>query len=218
MIERYFFAGAKFNWSVPAAISNVPQDGTIVNNPATVSAMTFHDLDLTLASSPRDQNRARASGVMRNQAIQHDWLCYILGRTARINSNIDVLTGFMSGCYICVWTDATGARQVGHIGTVDTAPKNAHPNTTVKNTFQAMMPANVIGYSPADAWQATDIAPVLSKYRTPPVWKILSLVTAANMFYSILLIKENPNGTFISSAGIKQCAGLNHAALTTALT
>jgi hypothetical protein len=219
MIERYFFQGAKYAWAPPAPITNAPKDGAIVISPPTPSALSFVDLDPYLFDT-RNANKFRSLGLAKNQAITHDWLCYIHGRTAQINSNNDVLTGFMSGCFIAVWTDGLGARQVGHIGTVESAPKNQPPNSTVKNTFSAAMPNNVKAYNPADAWNFSEIQALTTKYQNPPYdgwWKVMSLVTSNNQFFSILLLKQRQIDTQISCAGIKPCAGMGFNLLQQAL-
>jgi len=211
MIERYFFEGATYAWAPPAAITSQPKDGAVVVSPATTSTMTFQDLDPQLFDT-RSMNRFRSLGIAKNQALTHDWLCYIHGRTATINTTSDVLTGFMSGCYIAVWTDPTG-RQVGHIGTVEFAAKDQPPNSTVKAAFSAIMPPNVKAYNPADAWDFGEISAITAKYHNP-AWngwvKILSLVTSTDEFYSILLLKHRHSDAQIACGGIKRCAGVGY--------
>lgn len=212
MIERYFFKGAKYSWNPPAAVNPPAQDGAIVPNPVTASNMTFQDLDTYLfeASSQATVNKFRALGLAKNQVIQHDWLCYVLGRTAEITSANDVMTGFMSGCFIAAW-NGVGGRKVAHIGTVEHAAKNAPPNSTVKQTFLATMPNNIKAYSPAAAWNPGEIMAIASKYKNPGFggwFNILSLVTSTNNFFSILLLKQRRDDPLITCGGIKSCAGL----------
>lgn len=207
MIERYFFPGAAFSWAPPQAITTQPKDGTVTVSPPTPSVMTFQDLDPHHFDTST-MNRFRSLGLTKNQAIPHDWLCYIHGRTAKISSANDVLTGFMSGCYIAVWTDNTG-RQVGHIGTIESVGKNQPPNSTVKQTFSAMMPNNVKAYNPAEAWNFNEIMALTRKYpHYDGWWNVLSLVTSDSRFYSILLLKHRRNDPLITCAGIKSCAGI----------
>ncbi|EIC29489.1 hypothetical protein Metal_1719 [Methylomicrobium album BG8] len=105
----------------------------------------------------------------------------------------------MSGCYIAAWTDNTG-RQVGHIGTIESVGKTQPPNSTVKQTFSAMMPNNVKAYNPMA---------LTRKYpQYDGWWNVLSLVTSDSRFYSILLLKHRRNDPLITCAGIKSCAGI----------
>jgi len=210
MIERYFFEGAKYAWAPPLPITTDPKDGQIVPSPPTVSNLTFQDIDPYLFDHSQT-NKFRNLGLTKNQAITHDWLCYIHGRTAALHTNNDVLTGFMSGCFIAIWTDAMGLRQVCHVGTVESAPKNQPPNTTVKNHFSATMPNNIKAYNPAAAWDPGEILAKANKFKNPPYdgwWNILSLVTSTNQFYAILLLKQRRTDNLIVCAGIKPCTGI----------
>ncbi|MGH7784443.1 MAG: hypothetical protein ACREO5_11460, partial [Candidatus Binatia bacterium] len=118
MIERYFLEGVKFAWTAPGAVSNVAKDGSINPTAVAPSAMTFQDLNPNLFD-PRQANKFRNLGLAKGNPIPHDWLNYVHGQTATINTASDVLTGFMSGCIIVAYNDAAGLRQVGHIGTID---------------------------------------------------------------------------------------------------
>jgi hypothetical protein len=212
MIERYFFEGAKYTWAAPGAVSNVPRDGSINPTGAVASAMTFQDLDSDLFDI-RQANKFRSLGLAKNGVIQHDWLNYVHGQTATINTNTDVLTGFMSGCLIVIYNDAMGRRQVGHIGTIDGSPKDQPPNSTVKSGFAAAMPGftNVKGYTPALAWDPSDITRITSKFKNPP-WggrpRIVSLVTGNGQFFSILLLQRNPQVNEYVCGGIKSCTAM----------
>jgi hypothetical protein len=214
MIERYFVEGAKYAWVVPGAVSNVPRDGSI--NPtaaAAASVLTFQDLDSDLFDT-RQINKFRSLGLTKGGAIAHDWLNYVHGQIATINTHNDVLTGFMSGCIIVVYNDGTGARQVGHIGTIDGSPKDEPPNSTVKNGFAAAMPgfANVAGYNPAAAWDPSEITAQATKFKNPP-WggriRIVSLVTGNGQFFSILLLQRDINVNEYVCGGIKSCPAMS---------
>lgn len=214
MIEKYFFPGAVYSWNPPNTTNGNPQDGAIVASPATQSTMTFKDIDSSLFdSSPGSVNRFRSHNIQKNQQVPHDWLCYITGKIATLNTNNDVLTGFMSGCYIAVWTDNTGARRVSHLGTIESVAKNASPNTDVKQTFRAVMPNTVKAYNPAEAWGYSEIATITQKVPSFGGWfKILSLVTSDNQFYSILLLKKSTSQDIICG-GVKPCAGVGNTLL-----
>jgi hypothetical protein len=198
MIERYFVKGARYNWFAPSAISTQPKDGAIVNNPQVNAPMFYVGLDDQVV----DHGLPNVStlGLHKNMGIPYTWLNYIHGRTAKVSAQGDVLTGFMSGCWITTWTD--GGRWVGHIGTVESAGKNEPPNSTVKNTFVQAMPQNVLGYNPARAFDAGDIMPLLRGMRGTPSAQVLSLVTSGNQFYSILLLER------MTERGIWICAGI----------
>jgi hypothetical protein len=184
MIERYFVKGARFQWGAPSAISNQPQDGAIVVNPSSPpGSMAYVGLDGEIVDFALPH--VTALGLSVNMSIGYSWLSYILGRTAKIATSNDVLTGFMSGRWIATWTDAAG-RWVGHIGTIESVGKNEPPNSTVKIEFSTHMPENVQAYNPADAWGFDEITGILSKCKERPAAKILGLVTSANQFYSIL--------------------------------
>lgn len=219
MIEKFFFKGAQFSWNPPPAIANAPQDGTIVPSPVTASNLVFEDLHPTMYDVTQI-NKFRNLGIMKNQAVAHDWLCYIHGRTATLNTHNDVLTGFMSGCFIGVWNDANGLRQVGHIGTVESAPKNAPPNSTVKATFLGAPKTNVKAYNPAAAWDPAEVLQIGTGFKNPSSagWtKVVSLVTGTNQFYSILLMKHKWDDAKIVCGGIKLCTGMGPGLLQTAL-
>ena len=213
MIERYFFEGAKFAWAAPGAVSNVPRDGSINPTAVVASALTFQDLDPTLFDT-NQANKFRNLGLTRGNAVPHDWLNYVHGQTATINTNNDVLTGFMSGCIIVVYNDAMGIRQVGHIGTIDGAAKDQPPNSTVKNGFAAAMRTNpptftnVKGYKLLDAWGGGEMSARTTKFKNPPFGgrvRIVSLVTANSQFFSVLLLQRNPQVDEYICGGIKPC-------------
>jgi hypothetical protein len=210
MIERYFVKGARFNWAAPSAISTQPKDGAIVDSPQVTAPMFYVGLDDQVV----DHSLPNVStlGLRKDMGIPYTWLNYIHGRTAKVAATGDVLTGFMSGCWIATWTDTTG-RWVGHLGTIESAAKTEPPNSTVKNTFAQAMPANVIAYNPARAFDPAEIVPLLTAMRGTPSAQVLSLVTSANHFYSILLLERmNERGVWIC-AGKKLMPAVAHAAL-----
>lgn len=197
MIERFFVKGARFQWAAPSAISTQPKDGAIVVSPGVTAPMFYVGLDDQIV----DHGLPNVStlGLRKDMGITYTWLNYILGRTAKVTVAGDVLTGFMSGCRIVTWND--GGRNVGHIGTVESSSPTEPPNSTVKTTFRQAMPQNVTGYNPAGAYDFGEIAAMMAGMRGTPSAKILSLVTGANQFYSILLFER------MSERGIWICGG-----------
>lgn len=221
MIERYFFSGAIYSWAAPGAVSNVPRDGSINPTAASGTAMSFQDLD-TYLFDVTQANKFRGLGLVKGGAIQHDWVNYVHGQTATLNTNNDVLTGFMSGCLIVVYNDALGRRQVGHIGTIDGSAKDQPPNSTVKNGFAVAMPGftNIKGYTPAAAWDYAEITAITSKFKNP-LWggrsRIVSLVTGNGQFFSILLLQRDVNKNEYVCGGIKSCTAMGPGLLQQAL-
>ncbi|NRF65410.1 hypothetical protein HLB44_00285 [Aquincola sp. S2] len=207
MIERFFVKGARFNWAAPSAISTQPQDGSIVVSPPVTAPMFYVGLDDEVV----DHSLPNVStlGFRKDMGIPYTWLNYIHGRTAKVSTMGDVLTGFMSGCWITTWTDLNG-RWVGHLGTIESVGKTQPPNSTVKNTFAQAMPLTVTGYNPALAFDAGDIMPLMAKMRGKPSGQVLSLVTAANDFYSILLLERMDERGIWICAGKKQMPPVAH--------
>jgi hypothetical protein len=239
MISSFFVKGTTFNWTPPAQVIPPPaqQDGAFVaSSIAPPPAMTYAGLDATLpygegvgpfralwakAHSPASR------GLTAAAAAPHTWLNYVHGRTAYIQAaGGDILTGFMSGCWIVVWTEG-GARHVGHIGTVDSAPKTSPPNTTVKQAFRAKFTGgapvgtNLTGFNPAGPWGLNEIINVCKEM--DPVnfgqytikAKILALVTRNDHFYSMLMI-ERPGNVWVCG-GQKRISASGQAAVLAAL-
>lgn len=232
MIERYFVKGVNFNWTPPPTISPPAMDGTNVSsgiNPG--PAMTYAGLSTEIVYGPMPKplhliyaktNAPATHGLIAGINIPYQWFNYVLGRTAhkRIGA-VDSLTGFMSGCRICTWTDG-GIRRVGHIGTVESSPKTAPPNSTVKATFRGMINgigagAALTGFNPALAWSFNDIKSVCKEAGTN--WanlagnsKIMSLVTTANQFYAVLMIKSATTPNLWTCGGKKHVTAKTQAA------
>jgi len=235
MISKFFIKGTTFTWNAPQPISPANMDGTIVQsgqNPG--PAMTYSGLDneITygkmrgpLASVYASTSPPQSHGLNANQPVPNIWLNYVLGRTAYMQTaGGDVLTGFMSGCWITTWTEG-GNRYVGHVGTVESSPKDQPPNSTVKNTFAAKFAGNpsagtnLKGFNPASAWSLSQIRSVCKESTTS--WgsymgnsKIMALVTRNNHFYSILMIK---NGNDWICGGSKRVHSKDQAAVLRAL-
>jgi hypothetical protein len=190
MIEGNFFKGARFRWNKPSDVSSV-EDGAIVNNPAVIAnPMVYVGMDKEIYISNFSYYfTSSLTGPNINTNIPYNWLCYVLGQTARLGLTGDILTGFMSGCWITTWLDL-GGRYVGHVGTIERVLKTEAPNTTVKTQFRTTMPPDVLGYSPADAWSFDEIKAVMSESKENLEVKILSLVTINYQFYSILFLRR----------------------------
>jgi hypothetical protein len=215
VIERYFVKGARFRWAPPSAITTQPMDGSLVVTPPTPpGSMTYVGMDGEIVDFGLPN--VTTLGFKMNMVITYDWLCYVHGRTAKIASSSDVLTGFMSGCLIATWSD-TGGRWVGHIGTIESKGKNEPPNSTVKIGFSTTMPTNVRGYNPATAFGPEEIMPILAKCTGKPEVRIVSLVTPTSEFYSVLFVRRNDlnlNEMDIwVCAGKKLIAGMGHQGL-----
>ena len=79
------------------------------------------------------QGQQRRTAGPTGTQVAYQWVNYVPGRTGFQATQNDALTGHMSGCWIFTWVD--GARKVGHLGTIDTAPPNLPPNSVVKDVF-----------------------------------------------------------------------------------
>jgi hypothetical protein len=205
MIERYFVKGARFKWNAPGAVSDQVRDGSIVVTPPTPpGVMTYVGMDGDIVDFGLPN--VTTMGFTMNMVLNYTWLSYVLGRTAKVGTPADVLTGFMSGCLIATWTDP-GGRWVGHIGTVETVGKNESPNCDVKLEFSTAMPNNVRGYNPAAAWGPEDIAPLMTSVKGKPIVKVVSLVTSTSDFYSLLMVGRQDEPNVWVCAGRKLIAG-----------
>jgi hypothetical protein len=128
MIEKYFRDGIRFKWNAPAALHQ-PMDGSVVDNTGTTSPMIYDGLESQLIDPHLRIFNVSTIGLTMRMHIQHVWLDYSLGRTSKCPIGpYDILTGFMSGCFIVRWTDR-GVRYVGHVGTID----KAQPTATLVN-------------------------------------------------------------------------------------
>jgi hypothetical protein len=239
LISKYFVKGTTFNWTPPTQIipPQVQQDGSIfASNITAPPAMTYAGVDASLpygeGTGPMRTIWAKthtpaSRGLLPGTNVAYTWLNYVHGRTAFIQAaGGDVLTGFMSGCWIVVWTQG-GARHVGHIGTVDSSPKNQPPNTTVKQAFRARftgalpMGSNLTGFNPAAPWGLNEIMNVcremdpLNYGQFTIRSKILALVTRNNHFYSMLMI-ERPGNVWVCG-GQKRISGSGQSTVLAAL-
>lgn len=220
MISKYFVKGTTFNWTPPTQVipPSAQQDGTIfASNILAPPAMTYAGIDATLpygeGTGPiraiwAKTHTPASRGLVNGMNVPYTWLNYVHGRTAFIQAaGGDILTGFMSGCWIVVWTQG-GARHVGHVGTVDSAKKTEPPNTTVKQAFSAQftgaMPtgSNLKGFNPAAPWSLNEITNVCREMDRQNYGKftikskIVALVTRNDHFYSMLMI-ERPGNVWV---------------------
>ena len=213
MISKYFVKGTTYNWTAPTSL-NPNQDGTVVvSGQSPGPAMTYAGLDNEIVYGPmpgplaamyKRTTSPASLGLNANQNVPYVWVNYVLGRTAyQQTAGTDVLTGFMSGCWIVTWTEA-GNRHVGHIGTVESAAKDQPPNSTVKATFSnkftgaAPVGSQLKGFNPAAAWNMGDIKSVCKE--AGQNWgnlagnaKLMALVTQNDHFYTVLIIRKSPN-------------------------
>jgi hypothetical protein len=220
MIERFFTKGATFTWNPPPLVSG-NNDGIVVQSGnAAPPALTFKGWDDEIPYSPM----APTLGLNKNTGVPYYWLNYVHFRTAYVEPGVqDVLTGFMSGCWICKWNEPGLALQsrVGHIGTVETVKKDQPPNTTVKTTFVnsvGVTGLGLIGYNPADSWGFPEIMALVKKSKNPAQLdsRILSLVTANDDLYSILMMLRRDKNVWVCG-GSKKVAPSDRAAIQLAL-
>ena len=218
MIEKYFELGVRLKWTKPADVDPPVKDGAIVASTRPAGTITYDGLDVVV--SPKlMMTHVSALGFTMRMPIQHQWLDYAKGKTARVKlGGQDVLTGFMSGCLIVKWQDPTGTH-VGHLGTMDTNPAATR---AVRAVFRASAPQTVTGFNPAAAWPLNDALEISGKFDPPRISAILALVTGSGEFYSILLLgmdsRVNINSnTEFCVGGIRKCTPLTRAELMTQL-
>ena len=205
MIEKYFQLGVRYRWSKPANVDGT-RDGAIVDSIRPTAALTYIGLG-SVVSPMLMTTHVSALGLQMNTPVQHQWLDYRPGRTARLAIGpYDVLTGFMSGCIIARWTTG-GVTYVGHVGTVESDPA---VNRTVKRAFAFAMPPGTTGFNPLQAW--VDEVPLLSRRFNPPkVPNICALVTTRGEFYSIVMFMDGPNEWYCG--GAKKVQPISHDSL-----
>lgn len=206
MIEKYFLPGVRLQWSCPGAIAPGRDFGKIIDSPnVNEGLMTYDGMDAELVESAVHPTQA---GLRMRQTIPYDWLCYVLGQTAkrRLSPFCDLLTGPMSGCLIASWSEGPD-RYVGHVGTVE---DNKAVNSTVKRTFAASLPLQAAGFYPANAWSPAEIAQKMRLFKRMPAIKVMALVSTLGAFYSVLMFQlhsEGPNRWCVG--GIKPVQPLN---------
>src|SRR3974390_1388454 len=100
MIEQYFIPGLEFNWKAPPQPQ--PQDdGDFVEwGQYTPPRLCYAGIGSEIPADPSQM----PAGLTNDFELPYVWLNYVVGRTAYVEPDArDVLTGFMSGCWICTW-------------------------------------------------------------------------------------------------------------------
>jgi hypothetical protein len=194
MIEKYFQLGVRFRWQKPNNVDG-PRDGKLVDSIRPTAPLVYIGLGEIVAPSLQ-YTHVSTIGLQMNMPIQHQWLDYTPGRTARIAQGpYDVLTGFMSGCIIARWNDR-GVNYVGHVGTVESDPA---VNRTVKRTFSFAMPKGTTGFNPFGAWVAEVVA-LAQRFKPAKIPNICALVTTSGQFYSVVMMADGPNEWYCGGA------------------
>ena len=192
MIEKYLQLGVRYRWQKPPNVDG-PRDGAIVDSIRATAPLTYIGLG-AIVSPALMMTHVSTLGLQMNMPVQHQWLDYTPGRTARVHIGpYDVLTGFMSGCIIARWTDR-GVNYVGHVGTVESDPA---VNRKVKRAFAFAMTKSTTGFNPAKAWHA-DI--VQLSQRVGKIPNICALVTSSGEFYSVVLFQDGINEWYCGGA------------------
>jgi len=200
MIEKYLKLGVRYRWDKPQNVDG-PRDGKIVDSVRTTAALTYIGLG-EIVDPVLKAVHVSALGLQMRVPVQHRWLDYAPGRTARVPiGSYDVLTGFMSGCIIARWTDH-GVNYVGHVGTIE--PKENPANRVVKRAFAFAMPSGTVGFNPALAWTFGEIAQLAQQFRAPKVPQICALVTTPGEFYSVLMFIDGANEWYCGGAKLVQ--------------
>jgi len=211
MIEKYFELGVRFRWTKPADVDPVPKDGSIVESTRPTNAMIYDGLDTVVSPRLRMMN-VSTLGLQMRMPIQHVWLDYNKGKTARVPIGpYDVLTGLMSGCIIARWVDR-GVNYVGHIGTIT---GNDDVNRRVKRTFSFAMPRGTTGFNPAAAWSQGELTNISRQFNPARMVVIVALVTTRGDFFSVAMLPINAGilpaqNTEWCAGGIKRVAPIQH--------
>jgi len=212
MIERYFVKGFHYKWMKPADDGTGARDGSIVAQLPFQNTMTYQSIDGDIYDLMAPN--IRTLGLVPGSNVSFNWLNYKLGHTSKIPLTSDTLTGFMSGCYICTWSE-NGARQVGHIGTVTGMDQL---NQNVRRVFREAMPHDVQGYNPAGHWDFGEILTMQNKLTKTGAnaqtvaSNVVSLVTSTGEFYSMIVFRKLKTYEFIMG-GIKRVQPMAYAEL-----
>lgn len=216
MLEKYFISGLTYTWRAPPPVTTpIPQqDGSFVES-GVIDHLGLRYTGMHSEILYGGLHTPRHYGLTEGTRVtDYQWLNYVHGRTAWIVSmGSDVLTGPMSGCWICSWTEA-GIRRVGHIGTIESKGRHEPPNSTVKDRFRTTLRANVHslhslrGYNPFVAWDPNEMIKIVgAKWKLRNLHtNILSLVTRNNHFYSILMFYNDMTNEWICG-GTKEVMG-----------
>jgi hypothetical protein len=205
MIQKYFELGVRYQWQKPPNVDG-PRDGKIVDGIRPTNPLTYIGLG-ALVSPTLMTTHVSTLGLQMRTPIQHKWLDYTPGRTARVPMGAyDVLTGFMSGCIIARWTDR-GVNYAGHVGTVESDPA---VNRIVKRAFAFAMPKGTTGFNPLAAW-AGEVGALANRFTPAKVPQICALVTTSGEFYSVVMFMDGVNEWYCG--GAKKVQPMSHDAL-----
>ncbi|MFN0114557.1 MAG: hypothetical protein ACKVPY_07775 [Paracoccaceae bacterium] len=214
MIEKYFDLGIRFKWTKPADVNPAIKDGRIVDSTRQSNLMIYDGLDTIVSPRLRMMN-VSALGLTMRMPIQHAWLDYAHGQTARIAQGpYDVLTGLMSGCIITRWQDR-GVTYVGHVGTIT---GDLTVNRQVKRTFAFAMNKTTTGFNPAGAFSDGELFDLSRIYKPVRMVVILAIVTTKGEFFAVAMLPTNSSvqphlNTEWCAAGVKRVPPIGHDAL-----
>lgn len=202
MIEKYLQLGVRYRWVKPQNVDGV-RDGAIADSIRPTSPLTYIGLG-SIVSPTLMTTHVSTIGLQMNVPIQHQWLDYRPGRTARLPIGpYDVLTGFMSGCIIARWMER-GVTYIGHVGTVESDPA---VNRAVKRAFAFAMPPGTTGFNPLAAW-ADEVGTLSRRFSPPKIPNICALVTTSGEFYSVVMFNDGPNEWYCG--GAKKVPPMSH--------
>jgi hypothetical protein len=131
------------------------------------------------------------------------WLEWMLGQVSEMRSNnSDVLTGFMSGCWITSY-QRMGTWYVGHVGTdmLQNTVNSVAARLAWNNFANGGAGANVQGFNPFnDPWVG---APPVAQPGEGSI-KTLALVTGARTFHTVKVFNSVAKPSRFRIAGIQQ--------------
>jgi len=159
-----------------------------------------------------------APGAGAKQHRNFRWLSWWPGFISEVRLEaVDVLTGWMSGCWIMVYNRG-GHTYVGHVGTVGGNPAAVADSLAVKACWNAWAAANqaslICGFQPNRHWEdngeANKPAPVSANVNGvasgdhPWHGKILALVTPSRDLHTVYVYRQNQVATRYRIAGRAQ--------------
>lgn len=203
MIEKYLKLGVRYRWTKPNNVDG-PRDGRLVDSIRPTALLTYIGLG-EVVDPILMVRHVSMIGLHMNVPIQHQWLDYVPGRTARVTIGpYDVLTGFISGCIIARWVDR-GVTSVAHIGTVES---DLTTNRKVKRAFAFAMPRGTTGFNPAAAWDFNELSQIIRKFSSHKMPQICALVTTRGEFYSVVMFNDGANEWYCG--GVKLVQPISH--------
>ena len=141
------------------------------------------------------------------------WLPWLPGAITEVAlTNMDVLTGPMSGCWLVLYRKANRVRHAGHLGTDVASPGRTTAVNNAWNTFATTNAADVIGgFNPLRHWAGPLPARKKGEPAAPP--KIFGLFTTTNHFFIIMTYQQVKKPKFLRIAGVQQVASSSLARL-----